>query len=231
MAMEGLLPVVFTITPFLVERALEQIKVDLCIQGMKALLVSTGASYDYTGEGPTHHCPEDVGILHSIPGINIVVPGSPGDFEYEFLQAITDKEQTPWYFRLSQQSGTPGMVINAPNPKCLVIAAGPADALVRAALDFEAQDFSYINISRIRPLDTKTIRSLMCERVLIVEPYFPVLAQEIAALADYPVWIRSVGIERKFYHGAARRTMLDIRSGMTAEHIRDAYERIINNDH
>ena len=75
LSLAGHFPIVHTIAPFLVERAYEQIKIDLGYQQLGSNLVSVGGSYDYAGLGCTHHCPADVGILNKIPGIEIIVPG------------------------------------------------------------------------------------------------------------------------------------------------------------
>ena len=75
LAMEGLKPVVHTIAPFCVERAYEQIKVDLCYQNLDVTIVSVGGSFDYAHLGCTHHCYEDVSILRPLPNIDIYVPG------------------------------------------------------------------------------------------------------------------------------------------------------------
>jgi transketolase len=78
-AMEGFIPVVHSITPFLVERPFEQLKDDFCYQQLGGNFISNGASYDYSVEGMTHHGPGDVQILRSLPGMQIIVPGTPGD--------------------------------------------------------------------------------------------------------------------------------------------------------
>lgn len=51
MALEGLKPYVYTITPFLIERPFEQIKIDIDQQNVNVKLVGYA---DYPKQGPTH---------------------------------------------------------------------------------------------------------------------------------------------------------------------------------
>ena len=62
----GYYPIIYSITPFLVDRAYEQIKLDLIYNNSNALILSAGASFDYSTLGPTHHCPHDITNLLSI---------------------------------------------------------------------------------------------------------------------------------------------------------------------
>ena len=51
MAMEGLRPVFYTLTPFLLERPFEQIKIDIDEQDLSVMLIGNS---DYPTHGPTH---------------------------------------------------------------------------------------------------------------------------------------------------------------------------------
>jgi transketolase len=62
MAIRGMIPVLFAITPFLLERAFEQIKLDVGQQHLKVIL----CGYDnYRKDGPTH-CPLDAQAMCSL---------------------------------------------------------------------------------------------------------------------------------------------------------------------
>src|SRR3954469_7378860 len=75
-ALEGFHPVVHTIAPFVAERALEQLKLDFGNQELGGLVITVGGSYDYASEGTTHHSPGDVQALLTIPGAQVLVPGT-----------------------------------------------------------------------------------------------------------------------------------------------------------
>ena len=77
LALSGLRPVAHTFAPFLVERPFEQIKIDIVHQGVGAVLVSAGGSFDYPFYGRTHQAPGDVALLNTLPGWTVHVPGHP----------------------------------------------------------------------------------------------------------------------------------------------------------
>src|ERR1700738_3099404 len=63
MAMNGLRPVAYTITPFVTTRCLEQIRTDVCYHEAPVTIVAVGAGLSYSGLGPTHHACEDIAFL------------------------------------------------------------------------------------------------------------------------------------------------------------------------
>ena len=70
MALEGLRPYLYTITPFILERPFEQIKLDIVDQNARAKLAGF---WHYPKDGPTH-LPRDVKGLCEILGIRLYEP-------------------------------------------------------------------------------------------------------------------------------------------------------------
>src|SRR6266568_1550695 len=102
LAQAGMIPIVHTIAPFLVERAFEQLKIDFGYQRLPGIFVSVGGSYDYASLGCTHHCPGDVALMQTIPGSQIFVPGHPVEFGSLLTQTYNNGGLK--YFRLSERS-------------------------------------------------------------------------------------------------------------------------------
>jgi len=82
MALEGLKPYVYAITPFLLERPFEQIKLDIVEQKVNVKLISYG---DYPTAGPTHKA-LDVEKECSILGIDFVKPKTSLETRQKLLQ-------------------------------------------------------------------------------------------------------------------------------------------------
>ena len=100
LALAGMRPIVHTFAPFLVERAFEQIKLDLSHQDVPAVLVSIGASYDEGAYGRTHQAPGDVALLSTLGDWRIEVPAHADDVGALLRRAVAAGGRT--YLRLSE---------------------------------------------------------------------------------------------------------------------------------
>ncbi len=234
LAKTGLLPIVHTIAPFLVERALEQIKVDFGYQRLPGSFVSVGASYDYAALGSTHHCPGDVQVLTSIPGIGVVAPGNAIEFDRLLGQNYHADHAT--YYRLSEKDaaidfptsfGKAELVCNG--ALATVIAVGPMLRLVLEAA--KGLDVNILYYSTVAPFDVESLRAHSgTGKILLCEPYYEGgLSREVtAALWPRPVLLRSVGVPRKFLTNYGHADQHSAAIGLTSTHIRQELETLIN---
>jgi transketolase len=111
LAMKGMQPIIHTIAPFLVERAYEQIKVDIGYQNTEVTIVTVGGTYDYSSLGCTHHCYGDIALMRTIPNMEVYEPGN--SYEFEKLFQDTWKNGKPKYFRLSNHIHTQNFEVEA----------------------------------------------------------------------------------------------------------------------
>jgi transketolase len=232
-AMEGFRPIATTIAPFLVERPLEQIKLDLGLQGLPATLVSNGASYDYATEGTTHHAPGDVQALLSIPGVEVHVPGAGP--EVDVLLRHAHGRDAVSYLRTSEAAnGTardvrPGRleVVRRGGPAApVVIAVGPMlDRTLAATGD---RDATVLYATTIAPFAAGTLRGLVppAGLVVAVEPFHEgTLAFTLTeALRDRPTRIVEIGVPRALVRGYGSREDLDASLGLDAAGLRRRLE-------
>ena len=98
----GLIPVVHTIAPFLIERAYEQIKLDFGYQKLPINLISVGGSFDYSKLGCSHHCYSDISLLSHFKRSNLIIPGSKNEFKILFKKVY--KLNSINYFKLPNLS-------------------------------------------------------------------------------------------------------------------------------
>lgn len=234
LAMEGFHPFVHTITPFLVERPLEQLKLDFGYQGLGGTFVSVGASYDYGREGATHHAPGDVHVLSSIPGMEILVPGAPA--EVDRLIRETYANGAPTYLRTSVAENAEALAVVPGRMEVVrrgsggpVIAVGPM--LDRTLAAVEGLDLTVLYATSVAPFDAETLLSVAGDRpaVLTVEPFYEgTLSRTVAAtLAHVPARIGSIGVPRRFASRYGTLEEFDRDFGLDATGIRERVARFL----
>jgi transketolase len=204
LALAGMRPIVHTYAPFLVERAYEQVKLDLGHQDAHAVLVSIGASYDAARAGRTHQAPEDVVLLDSVPGFSVVVPGHPAEVGALLRGALGALDAGSTYLRLSTEANAearpvwPGLQMVRSGRRGVVVAVGPMlSPVLEAVADL---DVTVAYATTVRPFDADGLRSLEAGSgaVVLVEPYLAgTSSYEVAsALASRPHRLLSLGVPR-----------------------------------
>jgi transketolase len=233
LSMEGFIPVVHTIAPFIVERSLEQLKIDFCYQLLGGNFISVGAAYDYAALGCTHHCPGDVGILKNLPGMEIILPGTSGEFDTLFRQVYANNN--PTYFRLSERQNSTEHKVSFGRAEVVkqgelatVIAVGPIlEAVIDACKEL---DVTILYYTTVIPFDADTLKkNAASSKVILCEPYYRgVLSSEIIrAMKSRPITLECIGIPHKMLTNYGLAAEHDAHLGLTADKIRKKIERCI----
>jgi transketolase len=201
-AMEGFHPVIHTITPFVAERALEQLKLDLGNQELGALVITVGGSYDYGSEGTTHHSPGDVQAVLTIPGAQVLVPGTAGEVDRLIRDTYASGRLT--YLRTQLIGNAQAravefgrLSVERRGSQATVLAVGPM--LERTLLATEGMDVTVLYATTLAPFDAAGLaRETVGDELVVVEPFFTgTLAATVSqAMAGRPMRLRSIGVPR-----------------------------------
>jgi transketolase len=115
LAMNGMRPVAYTITPFLTYRVMEQIRDDLCYHHLPVVLVGTGSGLRYASLGATHHSLEEMAMLRTLPGMTVLAPADGAEVRACLGDAL--KRDGPVYMRIGKK-GEP--VVHAAQPQTAI---------------------------------------------------------------------------------------------------------------
>lgn len=173
MALSGLSPVVYTITPFTTTRCLEQIRVDVAYHNAPVVIVGTGSGLSYASLGPTHHSLEDFAIFRAIPNIRVLAPYDAPSLRMVLRQAIAS--DIPTYIRIGKKGekdilpleeavGIGETVsVREGTDACILAVGTVAPEAIDAADTLKSQhnvSAEVVLLNTVKPLNTKLIESL-----------------------------------------------------------------------
>ncbi|VVB99420.1 1-deoxy-D-xylulose-5-phosphate synthase [uncultured archaeon] len=165
----GKVPFVSSFAGFLVNRSLDQIKIDVAYSETNVKIVGSHGGIMTGEDGPTGQSIMDLAVTRSIPKLNVLVPA-----DYYEAVACTNAMYTnngPFYMRTCREKtevlsdSEPEFrlgkaTIMAEGRDATIIACGPlvSEALKAAeALSKQGISVSVLNCASIKPLDTKAI--------------------------------------------------------------------------
>lgn len=172
LAREGFIPYCFTFATFMSMRACEQVRSDVCYNGLPVRFVGNNAGYSAGTMGATHCALEDVGIITSMGNISVVEPGDPLQMAKILEASLT--WDGPLYIRMGREAQTP--LYNEDYPfeigKAIEVKPGNdgaficSGAIVHFALEAanllkekDGYDIRVIDMHTIKPLDIDAVIS------------------------------------------------------------------------
>lgn len=180
LALEGFRLFTYAIAPFYL-RALEQIRNNLCLLSqyrrlnVNMLAVGAGCSYDMAG--PTHHCFEDISVLRSLPGIEVV---SPSDTVAAAAAYCLTKKEGLRYFRLDSKIIEPlyvqedfiwpksgwHLLSNPKEPDCCLLSTGYMSSMtaqIARLLQEQGIAARHIDILQLKYLDEELLKKQLTQ--------------------------------------------------------------------
>lgn len=240
LAMSGFRPVVYTITPFLTTRCLEQIRVDVCYHEAAVTLVSVGGGLSYASLGPTHHALEDIAFLRALPGMQIICPGDA--LEVRAALRATIAQDGPAYIRLGKR-GEPvvhkavpedfaigrGIVLEEGDRVWLLSTGNLLPTAVEAAheLNHAGVSCGLVSFHTVKPLDLALLERVFrsSELVVTIEEHSTVggfgsaVAEWLADTGPMPARLVRVAAPDRFFKQSGEQEYAREELGLTGEAI------------
>lgn len=243
----GKIPFAYTIANFLVYRAFEQIRNDVCLQKMNVKLVGTGVGFVYSNLGPTHHATEDISLMRSLPGITIFSPCDP--LETTKVICAAAEIYGPVYIRMAT-SGTPeiygsdydfqvgkGVVLREGNDATIIATGSIMLEAIKAVDELIKEGIStrLINMHTLKPIDKEIILKAAEETgvILTIDEHTisgglgSIVAEVLMENSSKQIKFKRIGLNNSFSEGYGTYQDLKYINGISAEHIVDSVMRLI----
>ena len=226
MALSGMVPFVYGISPFILGRAYEQLKLDFCYQGVGGNFFATGAAYDFSTLGYSHYCQEDVDLVKSLPRMEVLAPGTPDEFKRLFDAAWNNGQ--PTYYRLSDHCNKTSVPVSF--GKAAVIKQGKRGTVIAVStmLDIVLEacndlDVTVLYYTTLEPFDHGALKkTTSCNHVLLCEPHYSgSLTRDIQeSFEGEAVRIETLGMPREINRTYGTKQEKDVAMNFTAQEVR-----------
>lgn len=238
LALGGKVAVTCNAAPFLISRANEQIKVDVCYNNTNVKLFGLNAGASYGPLASTHHAIDDIAIMRGFGNIQIFAPSSPRECRQIIDYAIG--HQGPVYIRMDGKAlpelhdesyqFVPGAVVTLREGDALALVAtgSTVHEIVDAAalLADSGIQATVVSVPSIRPCDTKALLAAVkdCKAVITVEEHninggLGSLVAEVLAEGGTGAVLKRLGIPDGEYAAAADRNWMRQHHGFDAQSI------------
>lgn len=247
MTLNNKIPICYTIIPFLIMRAFEQIRTDVCIQNLPVKLVGVGGGVAYGTLGPTHHSIVDISIMRSLPNMTVISPADPIETR-KATKALIEIDG-PVYLRLGK-NGEPNLLDNNTEFKIgrgvkikdgsdiSIISTGPilnlsinlAEQLLTKGIKADV-----INMHTIKPIDKEIIyeTAIKTNKIITIEEHNVIgglgsAVAEVVGEFNFISRLKIFGINDKFNYGVGGQSFHYKNNGLTLENILNQVENFVN---
>jgi transketolase len=239
MAMNGLRPVVYTITPFITTRCLEQIRNDVCYHNVPVIIVGVGSGLGYASLGPTHHSCEDMALLRTLPNMNVVAPADA--WEVRALLNAALAQDRPTYMRIGKKgepqvhSATPdltlgkGLKLREGRDVCLLSTGVLLPTVLEAAdaLNTAGVSAAVVNMHTVKPLDIALLQDAFARYAVVatieehslIGGFGSAVAEWAADNGPFPARLCRFGTGDVFLHESGNTKYARAHFGLTAPNI------------
>lgn len=238
LALGGKIAVTCNAAPFLISRANEQVKVDVCYNNTNVKLFGLNAGASYGPLASTHHSIDDISVMRGFGNIEIYAPSCPVECQQIVDYAL--RKEGPVYIRMDGKAlpvlhdegyqFIPGAVdcLSEGEDVALVALGSTVHEAVSAANLLKQQNISarVINLSSIRPLNAEALAQafLDVKLVLTIEEHnvnggLGSVVAEVMAEQGISAKLKRLGVQDGQYAAAGDRSYTRQKLGIDAQSI------------
>tara|TARA_X000000950_G_C13916100_1_gene661093 strand:- start:4031 stop:5026 length:996 start_codon:yes stop_codon:yes gene_type:complete len=245
LAMAGKKVFVYSITPFVSMRCLEQINVNICNMNLDVSIIGLGCGFSFSFDGPSHHATQDLAIMRTLPNLTILEPSE----EVSAVAAFNEcyRTSTPMYVRLDKGAYDKNYVSNelengfkeySNKSKIKLITSGYCTQIsleISEIIRQNAIEIDVINLYRLKPLNIEGIREILHDssNVITIEENSLMggigsMVAEIICDHQLHTRLKRFGVKDKFVFEYGTRPHLMGLQGLSVNNIRDEIIEFIN---
>lgn len=183
LALRGRIPICHALAPFLIFRAYEFIRNNICIPGLPVKLSGYIPGFLSDGNGPTHQALEDLSLMRGLPHMEVYCPAD----EHDMLVMLPDiwESEKPAYIRVNTRKTHfehsafekgKAELISLGSDVNIIVAGFLFEQAMQTKSLLEAQGISVgiTNIRSLKPLDEALLLQLAAQNswIITMEDHF-----------------------------------------------------------
>ena len=237
LALSGKKIFLYSIIPFVTERCIELVKVDISFMKLPVTLIGVGSGFSYNTLGPTHHGVFDVSLMRTLPDMTIFncTDSAMADRITESAYKLPgpsyirmDRENLPSLYSAQEDFSKGYSKLRSGKDFC-IIASG---VLVRRALDVADElarhsiNAGVIDLYRLKPIDRRMLEEIAKEtgKIVTLEEHVKAGGMgsalgEMILDQDLDLKLKVLGIDDRFIPVYGRRDFIQQQTGLDKESI------------
>ena len=237
MALRGKRVFAYGITPFVSLKVLEQLTMDVAIHNLNVNIISVGAGFSYSTDGPSHHGLQDVGCVLSVPNLTVWNCSDPIISQEMALRAVN--EPGPTYIRIEkgmmaelsreQDRGFGCSQLRSGSDVCIVTSGAMVHDVLSAADQIDKEiglSCQVLDLYQLKPLPRETLCDLLknFSRIVTVEETYlssgfsNSISSVLLEKGLHPRLLR-IGVSDQFCYEYGSRSLVKSRFGLSSADI------------
>jgi transketolase len=250
LAASGKIVFIYGITPFVSLRVLEQLTIDVAAMQLPVNVISVGAGFTYSTDGPTHQGLQDIAVIATIPGMTILNSSDPDNTKAFVKLAIENKK--PHYIRIEKEKlarmprehsiaeaiSLGYSTIFRKKSNLLILSTGVwTQNLVQILNEMDnesAKAVDLIDVHQLKPLGKLSEQVKSFTNILVIEDaYSSYLSSEIAkiiATENLGIKLSIINVGEHFYFAGDNREHMESLAGLSNSRIKSKINQILNSN-